>query len=647
MAKTKQNTKFAKALVSSDKHKREKTFERLRKWLQAQQRMDLLAMKKVWRAIFYAMWHSDGREVQRELAEEIGDVVHSLKPQMAVLYCSVFFWTMRNEWAGIDKHRLDKYCVLARKMQSASFKYLKDRNWDENVSRSFSDRVYRDALFGEDDGITAIDIGIKLHVAEAFAEEIRRFDLRKGTAKNNVSKKKKKSLKKDDSDSDDDKENVDVDDDDDDISDDENEEDSAEAPPQEIIKMLLVSFMHGMRNETSFSFLKRCASDVFDVFCPTDVDKRNASRNKNGWVLNASYIKDLARVAIELGAGNGCPETSREALYELHTDLKKSAVVAEKAPSIELKRDQKLVNKVANRIMSEENSSSSSSSGDEEEEEEEDSEEKVVIPSASEVAGFSNEKKNKRAEIRVIEEEDVPEKKKHKKNKKKKEKSAPAFEENPFERAQQEKHKASIVAQQVSEKSTTPITTTTTATATAVVEKEVSLPDMNGHAVAARRALNFKPKKYQTEESSPVLSSPSSSSPSKRLSWNLKGITRSFPSGAIDTSKGVHNIKTSTPTKGLLRPIHAIGKGSPATFMKSKYFPGPSSAPLQSRTRSMFSPRDYYGSLEDDDYTNNDDNHNDNMILGIKRNLNSSEKKKNKKKNKDKKRHKKNKRLTM
>ena len=81
--------------------------------------------------------------------------------------------------------------------------------------------------------------------------------------------------------------------------------------------------------------------------------------------------------------------------------------------------------------------------------------------------------------------------------------------------------------------------------------------------------------------------------------------------------------------------------------MKSKYFPGPSSAPLQSRTRSMFSPRDYYGSLEDDDYTNNDDNHNDNMILGIKRNLNSSEKKKNKKKNKDKKRHKKNKRLTM
>ena len=74
-------------------------------------------MKKVWKALFYAMWHSDGREVQRELATSIAAVMHSLKSQMAILYASVFFWTMRNEWAGIDKHRLDKYCVLARQMQ--------------------------------------------------------------------------------------------------------------------------------------------------------------------------------------------------------------------------------------------------------------------------------------------------------------------------------------------------------------------------------------------------------------------------------------------------------------------------------------------------------------------------------------------------
>ena len=97
------NTKFAKALVSSDRHTRDKTFERLRKWLCSQKSLDHLSMKKVWKALFYAMWHSDGREVQRELATSIASVMHSLKPQMAILYASVFFWTMRNEWAGIDK----------------------------------------------------------------------------------------------------------------------------------------------------------------------------------------------------------------------------------------------------------------------------------------------------------------------------------------------------------------------------------------------------------------------------------------------------------------------------------------------------------------------------------------------------------------
>ena len=612
------NTKFAKALVSSDRHTRDKTFERLRKWLCSQKTLDHLSMKKVWKALFYAMWHSDGREVQRELATSIAAVMHSLKSQMAILYASVFFWTMRNEWAGIDKHRLDKYCVLARQMQKHMFQYLQRRDWETNVSQNLADRVYRDALFGMDENITAIDLGIKLHVAEAFGEEIRRFDAKEEEKKKKKKKKKRKSKRSEEERGSDeeDKENVEVTDDDEDSDDDDNDNDdekeAGEAPPQEIIKMLLITFMHGMRHETSFSFLKRCASEVFEVFCPTNVDIRNAPRNKNGWVLNASYIKDLARVAIELGAGNGCPETSREALYELHTDLKKAAVVADKAPSIELKKDQKLTIKVANRIMSEEKYSS--------EEEEEEEEEKITS---------GNKKKKMRAEIRVIDDKDgynQPEKKKQKKNKKKAEKM---FAENPFEKVLQEKHAL--------------------AAAKEAAAKEDGDDDddddddddkhtaLNGHTVAARRLLNFKPKKYQDNGIGDSPSSPDSSR-LKRLSWNLKGITRSFPSGAIDTSKGVQNIKTSTPTKGLLKPIHSIGKGSPSVFVKSKYFPGPpASAPQQRRTASMHAPFNE----EDSD----EDQREDHMILGIKKN-NKRETKKKKHKHAHKK-NKKNRRLTM
>ena len=159
-------------------------------------------------------------------AKRIGDV-HRVRDALVETTDGYFIrfgvlWTMRNEWAGIDKHRLDKYCVLARQMQKHVFQYMQRRDWETNVSQNVANRVYRDALFGEDDHITAIDVGIKLHVAEAFGEEIRRFDLKENDEKKkNKSKKSKKGKRssdgESDSDDDDDKENVDVTDDEDDF----------------------------------------------------------------------------------------------------------------------------------------------------------------------------------------------------------------------------------------------------------------------------------------------------------------------------------------------------------------------------------------------------------------------------------------------
>ena len=95
-----------------------------------------------------------------------------------------------------------------------------------------------------------------------------------------------------------------------------------------------------------------------------------------------------------------------------------------------------------------------------------------------------------------------------KKNKKKAEKM---FAENPFEKVLQEKHAL--------------------AAAKEAAAKEDGDDDddddddkhtaLNGHTVAARRLLNFKPKKYQDNGIGDSPSSPDSSR-FKRLSWNLK-----------------------------------------------------------------------------------------------------------------------------
>lgn len=49
--------------------------------------------------------------------------------QVALAYFRVFFTTMRREWFGIDRLRLDKFMVLVRKVVQQTFLYFRQANW--------------------------------------------------------------------------------------------------------------------------------------------------------------------------------------------------------------------------------------------------------------------------------------------------------------------------------------------------------------------------------------------------------------------------------------------------------------------------------------------------------------------------------------
>lgn len=49
--------------------------------------------------------------------------------QTAFLYFSVFLETMRREWFGIDRLRLDKFMMLVRKFVHAVFQSLQAQKW--------------------------------------------------------------------------------------------------------------------------------------------------------------------------------------------------------------------------------------------------------------------------------------------------------------------------------------------------------------------------------------------------------------------------------------------------------------------------------------------------------------------------------------
>jgi ribosomal RNA-processing protein 1 len=53
----------------------------------------------------------------------------ALMSQVAYLYFTVFLSTMRREWFGIDRLRLDKFMMLVRKFVRALFLYLQAQKW--------------------------------------------------------------------------------------------------------------------------------------------------------------------------------------------------------------------------------------------------------------------------------------------------------------------------------------------------------------------------------------------------------------------------------------------------------------------------------------------------------------------------------------
>lgn len=53
----------------------------------------------------------------------------ALMSQVAYLYFTVFLSTIRREWFGIDRLRLDKFMMLVRKFVRALFLYLQAQKW--------------------------------------------------------------------------------------------------------------------------------------------------------------------------------------------------------------------------------------------------------------------------------------------------------------------------------------------------------------------------------------------------------------------------------------------------------------------------------------------------------------------------------------
>ena len=323
----------------------------------------LIDMKKIWKGLFYAVWHADGWDVQEELCEQIAGLMHELRHKVALTYLGVFYITARREWVGIDRHRMDKYLLLVRRCTSHALRYCANRNWRSDVVQDIAAVFEKAALVAGTKGM--VDVGLRLHISELFVGELRKVASGKdkvvvgcdpddanepnggaprtvfrskaetngeGHAHTTSRNKRKGSLSVNDS----------------------KRASTAHAPtlvPSEATEAFLNAFATVLRFDQHKPLHGRVLGAVFEAaaegadggvaqqallneafeFDEDDVDEIDPKARKEALAaatmvrLDAATMKRMSRAFIDLGAADGVGDLNRESLYHVHTLFRKAA----------------------------------------------------------------------------------------------------------------------------------------------------------------------------------------------------------------------------------------------------------------------------------------------------------------------------------
>ncbi|KAG8367722.1 hypothetical protein BUALT_Bualt16G0102500 [Buddleja alternifolia] len=160
-----------KFLASCNATVRSQSLRLLQSWLAAEPpQLSDSDIKKVWKGLFYCLWHADKTPNQVALIDRYTSLFLSLKPSLQLEFFRGFLVTLRREWPGIDRLRLDKFYLLIRRFVKALFAVFRLRKWELRVLEGYFGVLESDGFLAED---KLRGNGVNYHVVSVFLEELK------------------------------------------------------------------------------------------------------------------------------------------------------------------------------------------------------------------------------------------------------------------------------------------------------------------------------------------------------------------------------------------------------------------------------------------------------------------------------------------
>lgn len=164
---------FVKQLASCEKKLRDRAVRLLESWLTARgMQVSDDELKKMWKGLFYCVWHADKRLIQADVIEKLACLIRTLELPLAIRYLQVFLLTMRREWSGIDHLRLDKFYLMLTRFLHSLFLRLDAHSWDTEITSTFINAFAQGTFFAVDSFPAR---GVNLHFVDVYLNEVAEF----------------------------------------------------------------------------------------------------------------------------------------------------------------------------------------------------------------------------------------------------------------------------------------------------------------------------------------------------------------------------------------------------------------------------------------------------------------------------------------
>ncbi|KAK9900572.1 Nop52-domain-containing protein [Cystobasidium minutum MCA 4210] len=138
----------------------------------------------LWQGCFYCMYMCDKPLPQQKLASQLAEPIVTIlenprlksktaRRKASLAYLSTFWKTMVRELPGIDRHRMDKYYSLMRRVLHNTFIMLRKTGWNEDVMAEANSYLFRQGgpLHLQD---IKTPISVAYHILDIYITELER-----------------------------------------------------------------------------------------------------------------------------------------------------------------------------------------------------------------------------------------------------------------------------------------------------------------------------------------------------------------------------------------------------------------------------------------------------------------------------------------